>query len=268
MMKVGSEVVLIEYTGSQEQKVTYRSPTTHKEYRFDRGANCKKYILPEDLNWFLSMESFQVVSHAEPTHEDKPEPMFDPNVYNESFYQALADLDYCQEGAFHAVLAHLGTPKSMLDLGCGSGYMLTRAHQLGISPVVGVELSEKAFFGYRAYECVVHDLCEPLDLEYQFDLVCCWEVAEHLPPSKANILCDTIAVHTGKYLVFTAAQPWAIGYYHYNEQPLEYWREKLVARKLVYRESLTKQLRETWKYTTGPCSAWLVPNVQVFSKRE
>jgi SAM-dependent methyltransferase len=199
---------------------------------------------------------------------------FNPANYNKDFYMYLTRFDRHLETALYAVFSHLGKPGQFLDIGCGTGVLVDLCTAAGIF-ARGVELSKEARdLSLNKQFILVHDLRDPLQLTYLgheedmgWDLVWCVEVAEHLPPESADTLCDTLAYHTDKWLVFTAAHEGQGGQWHLNEQPPEYWIEKLESRGLFYVEDKTEQLRSTWIYTTGPCH-WMPENVMVFKREE
>jgi SAM-dependent methyltransferase len=116
-------------------------------------------------------------------------------------------------------------PRSALDVGCGTGLSLEYflAHKID---AVGVEGSTVALQACRCPESVhLHDLHEPFDLKRKFDLVWCFEVAEHIHPNFADQLVATLTVH-GDQILISAARPGQGGCGHLNEQPPEYWIEK------------------------------------------
>lgn len=197
---------------------------------------------------------------------------FNPANYDAEFYEYLSRFDPHLETALYATFAHLGKPDRFLDVGCGTGNLVEVCRSSRIY-ARGIELSEFAQ-GFIDYDELIYirDLREPVYL-YQgglivtFDLVWCVEVAEHLPPESADVLCDTLVRHTHKWLVFTAAHVGQGGQWHLNEQPPEYWIEKLEARGLRYIEDKTEQLRSTWAHVTGPCH-WMPENLMVFKREE
>jgi len=58
-----------------------------------------------------------------------------------------------------------------------------------------------------------------------FDLSLCIEVAEHLPPDRADYLVRLLATCSDT-VFFSAAHPGQGGTLHLNEQPPEYWLER------------------------------------------
>ncbi len=190
-----------------------------------------------------------------------------------------ARVNYESGGDFHANRRHLrahgircfelakqalGTPRSVLDVGCGEGALVGHARNLGLESM-GVDLAvptENAQWGL-----LHHDLRTSLDLGRRFQWVLCWEVAEHLECEYADILCDTLAVHLARpdgRLLFTAAIPGQRGAGHVNCQPRAYWRGLLEARGLVWQTEETLRLRELWG-TEVPRAPWYGKNVSVMA---
>lgn len=183
----------------------------------------------------------------------------------------------CGETALLAVFAHLGLPKTMLDLGCGNGHLCKLAAKLGTLSV-GVDIALEGYRDNGLWKLARFDLAKRLEFpslwasldgavpDGRFDLVISWETGEHLPEAAADTYVDNIARHVGRWLVFTAAEPGQGGDGHINCQPHEWWREKLEAQGLEYLPIYTERLRETWLWSTGACS-WYPRNVQVFTRR-
>jgi hypothetical protein len=74
-----------------------------------------------------------------------------------------------------------------------------------------------------------HDLRYPLDLNHGFDLVWCFEVAEHIHPKFVETFVDNLTRHS-KLVAMSAAPPGQGGEGHFNEQPQSYWEQKFAAR--------------------------------------
>lgn len=198
-----------------------------------------------------------------------------PELYSPEWVEQQ---QYTQEWSSRCLLAtfaHLGIPKSMLDLGCGDGHLCKLAAQLSVSSV-GVDIALPYDSGLRWFTkdggnswtwatLKRHNLCQPLLLNQQFDLVISWETGEHLPEESAGVYLDSVAKHAAKHVVFTAAAPDQGGEGHVNCQPQEWWREGLRVRGLIYLVEQTEYLRETWGRVRGPCF-WYPQNVQVFEK--
>ncbi len=116
----------------------------------------------------------------------------------------------------------LFSPRSVLDLGCGTGQSLDFFLAHGVD-AVGIEASALAISRARHPERIQQfNLNEELDLHRKFDLVWCFEVAEHIHPKYARNLVRSMCNHSER-IVLSAAPPGQGGEGHLNEQPPSYW---------------------------------------------
>jgi SAM-dependent methyltransferase len=117
-------------------------------------------------------------------------------------------------------------PGSLLDVGCGRGTWLRAALDLGVTDIIGIDgapISEADFLcHYRYFRR--QNLYEPWDLQRQFGLALCLEVAEHLPAESAPGLIASLVKHS-EVIFFSAAAPGQPGQHHVNCQWPEYWQE-------------------------------------------
>lgn len=114
---------------------------------------------------------------------------------------------------------------SVVDIGCARGTWLREWRAQGVNDIIGVDGSyvdrEKLEIDSKCF--VEHDLTMSLNLGRKFDLAQSLEVAEHLPPSRAEaFIADIVAL--APVVLFSAAPPGQGGENHLNEQPYEYWR--------------------------------------------
>jgi len=111
-----------------------------------------------------------------------------------------------------------------------------------------------------------HDLNNPIWLGKQYEMIISIETAEHVENETEFI--NTIDKHLkpGGKLIFTAAMPGQPGDGHVNCQTPQYWRNKFYERGIKYDNHLTTYLALFWAHMTGGLSAWLVPNLQVFTR--
>lgn len=183
-----------------------------------------------------------------------------PTLYTPAWQETRKWTAASSSQCLDAALKMFGSPSSLLDLGCGDGHLVQEAIANGID-AIGVDLSCEGETGSLRHA----DLGQPLDLGQTFPLVLCWEVAEHLPESSADVLCDTIARHLAPngVLLFTAAITDQGGKGHINEQPLTYWREKLTARGLLFDAGRTEPLSQSW-LRVAPKTWWYGKNLQIF----
>ena len=184
-----------------------------------------------------------------------------PVRYTPAWQATRQKYDEASGRCLDAAVGALGLPGSLLDAGCGTGAVVMRAVAQGIE-AVGVDLSVP-HAGPGAWRQA--DLRAPLDLGRSFDLVLCWEVAEHLPAEAAETLCASLARHLvpGGVLLFTAAPPGQKGDGHINEQPAAYWRERLSAVGLIFDAAQTATLATQWR-AVAPRTPWYGANLQVW----
>jgi SAM-dependent methyltransferase len=136
-------------------------------------------------------------------------------------------------------------PASLLDVGCGPGTWMKTALALGISDVFGVEGVKIPPENLLVSAGLIRhqDLTQPWDLNKQFDVVLCLEVAEHLASSSAPVLIDALVKH-GTRIYFSAACPNQSGEHHINCQWPAYWQQLFNERGFVCEDSLRWQLWE------------------------
>jgi cyclopropane fatty-acyl-phospholipid synthase-like methyltransferase len=135
-------------------------------------------------------------------------------------------------------------PKTMIDLGCGTGRTVKWFADRGVESL-GVEGSSLAISHSPSGISIIHaDLRKGLDIGKKFDLVWSFEVAEHLPAKYADIFVETLC-RLGNSIVISAAKPDQPGEGHFNCQPAEYWIEKFASRGFQLDQIRTDLLRAT-----------------------
>lgn len=118
-------------------------------------------------------------------------------------------------------------PASVIDVGCGIGTFLHVFKEHGVKDVVGVDGKwvNKSQLYIDEKEFVEADLEKPIHIGRAFDMAICLEVAEHLAPSAADNIVESLT-SLSKTIVFSAATDRQGGQNHLNEQPFSYWKEK------------------------------------------
>lgn len=114
--------------------------------------------------------------------------------------------------------------ESVLDLGSGIGYAAAYFHRAGLK-VLAVE-GLKSNCDSAIFPTILGDITQA-PIVCRVDLVHCQEVVEHIEEKYLDNLLKSLCC--GKYVVMTNALPGQGGHHHVNEQPTEYWIEKLAA---------------------------------------
>jgi SAM-dependent methyltransferase len=150
-----------------------------------------------------------------------------PRRYNATYYVSEGPASNLQSARIVVpALISLLRPRSVVDVGCGSGAWLSAFHENGVERILGLDgdhidpswliIPEDCF---RAV-----DLAKPFDVDGKFDLAISLEVAEHLPKRHARDFVRSL-VNLAPFVVFSAAVPFQGGAHHINEQWPEFWRD-------------------------------------------
>lgn len=164
--------------------------------------------------------------------------------YTEDFYAARRK-DNIRSSARVIVplVLELVQPRSVIDVGCGTGEWLSVFEEHGVADVWGVdggwvnkkrlEIAEERF--------VPFDLEQPFHMDRRFDLVVSLEVAEHLSQERANTFVDSLT-RLGPVVLFSAAIPHQVGANHINCQWPEYWAERFDEKDYVVIDCLRRKI--------------------------
>lgn len=144
--------------------------------------------------------------------------------------------------------------KTVIDIGCGRGYAAKYFESIGCD-ILGVDGSMKVEEASLIPDSFL--LCDYEDgpalsrseIEYEgkplnnfiFDLCWCCEFVEHVwEDFSQNFIED---FKQCRYVAMTYAEPGQGGHHHVNEQPEEYWIEKMESNGFKYLKSDTEVLR-------------------------
>jgi SAM-dependent methyltransferase len=181
-----------------------------------------KNVLPrESLPYRLGHHCYQLLVRVQNVflRQDPPREISDNSIFIREEEMSMCSI-FPKE--ILDLTIELFRPRSVLDVGCGTGISLDYFKNKGIS-VRGLEGSALAISKARNAPLIrQHDLNEPINLEERFDLVWCFEVAEHIHPNYVGALLATLTNHADR-IVLSAARPGQGGLGHLNEQPPDYW---------------------------------------------
>lgn len=148
-------------------------------------------------------------------------------IYNNTFYKNRHNETAKSAAAILAVILDLLKIDSAVDIGCGVGAWLKALREKGVCDIAGIDGSwvplEHIVIPGKFFLC--KNLSEPLNLNREFSLAICLEVAEHLSPDAGERLVRELT-NLAPYILFSAAIPGQTGDGHVNEQWPEYWIAK------------------------------------------
>ena len=158
------------------------------------------------------------------------------------------------------VLPRLPPVRSALDVGCGVGAWLAVLREKGVADVAGIDGAwvDEKLLKIPADQFRRADLSGPLNVGRKFDLAISLEVAEHLPPARAD---GFVAELTGAadFVLFSAAIPFQGGYGHVNEQWQSYWAGRFARRGFAARDWVRPRL-----WTDGKIPGWYRQNLLLY----
>ena len=185
--------------------------------------------------------------------------------YTEDFYAARSKNNIRSSARVIVPLVlELVQPRSVIDVGCGTGEWLSVFEEHGVEDVWGVdggwvnkkrlEIAEERF--------VPFDLEQPFHMDRTFDLVVSLEVAEHLPEECANTFVESLT-RLGPVVLFSAAIPHQDGANHINCQWPEYWAERFDEKDYVVIDCLRRKI---WRNEN--VAKWYRQNILMFAARD
>ena len=185
-------------------------------------------------------------------------------VYNSGFYEGQREGSRRSAQTIVPLILNLVKPQSVVDVGCGVGTWLHVFQDCGIQDVFGIDgdYVDTASLEVPATHFKPHDLQQPLKLDRQFDLVVSLEVAEHIPPSRAEAFVELLT-GLGPVIMFSAAIPFQNGNNHLNEQWPDYWAQRFAARGYVAIDCIR---RHVWNDEN--VEPWYAQNTVVFARED
>lgn len=146
------------------------------------------------------------------------------NLYDDQFFSAISGGARRSALRVLPVVVDMIKPRSVVDVGCGTGDWLSTLTEITACEVVGLDGDYVPIdlLAIPHDSFIPTDLSQPFALDRPFDLAMSLEVAEHLPPSRASGFVHDLT-HLASAVLFAAAIPNQGGVGHINEQWQSYW---------------------------------------------
>lgn len=127
-------------------------------------------------------------------------------------------------------------PKTVLDVGCAMGYLVTALRERGVD-AYGIDVSSYAISQvaetskpFCSATSILDDLPESFPTHY--DLLVCIEMAEHIYEEDCNIFFDKICSYSDD-IIFSSSPDDLTEITHYNVQQTEYWSKRFAKHNFI-----------------------------------
>lgn len=151
--------------------------------------------------------------------------------YDETYYKSHCGNDYERNNGWEEIFAVYAShivkelaPKTSLDVGCASGYMVESLRDRGVD-AEGADISDYALSCVREDikpYCFKHSATEPFEKKY--DLVTCIEVLEHLSRNDISLAVENLC-NTSDVVLFSSTPFDYDEESHISVHPVEFWAE-------------------------------------------
>ena len=144
--------------------------------------------------------------------------------YGRSYFDNFRDSSLSSARCIVPLVLELVSPRSVIDLGCGTGVWLSAFRDAGVAEISGVDGAHVDLDQLAIPRTLftAHDLSKPFSAPRQYDLAVSVEVAEHLPPESAPLFVESL-VNLAPVVLFSAAAPHQAGKHHVNNNWPAYW---------------------------------------------
>jgi SAM-dependent methyltransferase len=186
------------------------------------------------------------------------------NDYNRNFFSTITPSSSRSAQIIVPLIVDLLSPRSVIDVGCGTGAWLAVFKAHNIDKIIGVDgdwvqdemlLVPKSCF-------IVHDLTQNLNIQRRFDLAVSLEVAEHLDKKYASNFVTTL-VKLSSVVVFSAAIPLQDGTHHVNEEWPDYWATLFGEHGYVPIDCIREKI-----WNNEDVAWWYAQNILIFAEKQ
>ncbi len=180
-------------------------------------------------------------------------------IYSSQYFEKIGQASRSSAAVVAPIVRTLLNPRSVVDIGCGTGAWLAAFMNAGIHDVLGVDgFCPTDELEIPTQNFLQADITQQLPVHRSFDLALCLEVAEHLSADHSEQLVRTLT-ELAPMVVFSAAVPFQGGCHHVNEQWPQYWGERFARHDFVAIDLFRRRL-----WSSEPVSWWYAQNLLLF----
>jgi SAM-dependent methyltransferase len=155
-------------------------------------------------------------------------------AYTAEYYEYIRQSARSSARVVAPLVFDLVRPRSVIDVGCGTGKWLSVFAAIGAEQILGLEQPgfNRSLLSVPPEVVVEHDLSHPYRPVRRFDLAVSLEVAEHLPPERAETFVEDLTI-LAPVVLFSAAVPGQADpktHGHLNERWQSFWAELFAER--------------------------------------
>lgn len=190
--------------------------------------------------------------------------MVKSGCYSPDYFNSIGGLSRNSAAVVAPMVMELLQPRSVVDVGCGTGAWAAAFKAAGAAEVLGIDgdYCDRGQLEIDPRDFLAADLTKPFSLDRSFDLAICLEVAEHLDQQYAGPLVTSLTGFAPAVL-FSAAIPHQGGEHHVNEQWPSYWIKEFAQHDYAptdpFRRRLWNQRSVAW---------WYAQNLLLFIRRD
>jgi SAM-dependent methyltransferase len=151
--------------------------------------------------------------------------LFKDQGYSEAYYDGIESANSHAYQLLAETLTEVFRPRSVADVGCGSGGISAALRDNGVEQIHPFDFSQASVDMTRSRgfsNAQRLDLTQAKEIPATADLCLCLEVAEHIPRKFERHLVSLLS-RVAPVLIFTAAPPGQGGHLHVNLRSQEHW---------------------------------------------
>lgn len=184
-------------------------------------------------------------------------------IYDQNFFDHANQLKVQTARQVIRIINSFFDFETVFDIGCGMGLYINEFYKIGKN-VLGCDFSNDAIkMSSTEFLVFKADVSKQIILNQKFDLVMCFEVAEHIHKNYSKQLVINCTEYTDR-VIFTAAPIGQGGVGHINEQPFEFWINLFKKRNFMYNQTLSVKIQKKLKEEN--VVEWLSNNFMCFEK--